>query len=118
MCNRILDDVCEFETFHDCKEFDDNDHDNDNVDSFHDSHQCSQNFFLSTMPSFKRGVSGHMGPNIQCAQEWEVDDLLDDMTTHHLLGKSERFSTLSCAVQTVEKLQCLEDLQPRLACKP
>ena len=47
-----------------------------------------------------------------------VDDFLEDLTYHQLTGKSEPFSTLICAIQTIEQLQNLEAIQPNLAWKP
>ena len=43
---------------------------------------------------------------------------LSDLDYNRLVGKSESFDTLACAVSTVERLQQLEALHPRLAWKP
>ena len=47
-----------------------------------------------------------------------VNSFLSDLDYFNLVGKTQSFDTLACAISTVEKLQQLEVLQPCLAWKP
>jgi len=47
-----------------------------------------------------------------------INSFLSDLDYNQLTGKSQSFDTLVCALSTVEKLQQVELLQPRLAWKP
>jgi len=47
-----------------------------------------------------------------------VNAFLADLDYDLLIGKRETFNTLTCALTTVEKMQQLDALQPRLAWKP
>ena len=48
----------------------------------------------------------------------KVNNLLSDLDYKQLTGNSEVFNTLAHALTTVEKLQKIEAIQPRLAWKP
>ena len=47
-----------------------------------------------------------------------VDEFLADIEYSALTGHNEIFNTLSCALSAVERIQRLENLQPKLAWKP
>ena len=47
-----------------------------------------------------------------------VDAFLSDLDYKQMTGNSEVFDTVACALTTVEKIQRLESLQPKLAWKP
>ena len=63
---------------------------------------------------------GEKGRKSTCAYTSynKVNALLSDLDYNLLVGKSETFNTLACALTTVEKMQRIETLQPRLAWKP
>ena len=63
---------------------------------------------------------GEKGRQSTCAYTSynKVNALLSDLDYNLLVGKSETFNTLTCALTTVEKMQRIETLQPRLAWKP
>jgi len=48
----------------------------------------------------------------------KINTFLSDIEHSHLIGKNESFDSLACALSTVEQLQKLEALQPKLAWKP
>ena len=61
------------------------------------------------------GVKG----NTECFMSThKVNNLLSDLDYKQLTGNSEVFNTLAHALTTVEKLQKIEAIQPRLAWKP
>ena len=57
--------------------------------------------------------------NHQCSVlHTQVDDMLDNMDYYEMTGHNQEFDSLICAITTVEQLQHLETIQPRLAWKP
>ena len=48
----------------------------------------------------------------------KVNALLSDLDYNLLVGESETFNTLTCALTTVDKMQRIEALQPKFAWKP
>ena len=48
----------------------------------------------------------------------QVNALLSDLNYNLLVGKSETFNTLTCALTSVEKMQRIEALHPKFAWKP
>ena len=47
-----------------------------------------------------------------------VDDWLESLSYDELIGYHTSFETLAFAITTVDKIQDLEELQPKLAWKP
>ena len=94
----------------------------DNEERFYDAEDYA-------IPQNQKRVM-HLSLDYQQIQKWEkgrkpqfvsssmVNAFLSDLDYNQLVGKSESFSTLACAVSTVERMQQLEALQPRLAWKP
>ena len=56
--------------------------------------------------------------SVQFINHDQIDKYLNDMSYNELIGYHHSFNTLAFAITTVDKLQDLEELQPKLAWKP
>ena len=64
-------------------------------------------------------IGDHVKGKRECfTSSTKVNAFLSDLDYRQLTGHSESFNTLACALTTVEKIQRVEALQPRLAWKP
>ena len=63
-------------------------------------------------------AKGENGRHAVFTTSTKVNALLSDLDYNLLVGKSETFNTLTCALTTVEKMQRIKVLQPKFAWKP
>ena len=118
MMLQAIEDPDPFLAFMDCNEIEEEEPEVAR-DEFFDAIQSLdelRNFHLNL--AHQLTFKGEHGPTPEFIKSKDVDAFLTDMDDNEIMGKNASFDTLAFAVQTVEKLQRLEAIQPRLAWKP
>ena len=82
-------------------------------EEFHDAVEKFRTFHLNL--AHQQGQRGEPGPQLCYLPLDAVDEFLNDMSDSQIMGEGFHFNTLVHAVQTVEQVQKLEELQPKLA---
>ena len=96
--------------FHNCEEWDNT--------MFKTCKGRSKSFHLSVNHMTIGKEEKRQQHSVKFIKHDQIDECLNDMPYDELIGYHHSFNTLAFAFSTVDKLQGLEELQPKLAWKP